>query len=113
MSVPLKPHTFTLYTESPTTDANNVITGYTASAGVSASGCAQWLSPQAAYDAFAREVTNGWAFYLDPTSTNKSNCEVGGKITFDGRTYAIEKVQINEQGLLTDHIAIYAVEDRH
>ena len=113
MSVPIKPHTFTLYTETPTTDGNNVITGYTASAGVSASGCAQWLSPQAAYDAFAREVTNGWAFYLDPTSTNKTNSTVGGKITFDGRTYAIEKVQINEQGLLTDHIAIYAVEDRH
>ena len=113
MSVPLKPHTFTLYTETPTTDGNNVITGYTASAGVSASGCAQWLSPQAAYDAFAREVTNGWAFYLDPISTNKTNSTVGGKITFDGRTYAIEKVQILEQGLLTDHIAIYAVEDRH
>lgn len=113
MSVPIKPHTFTLYTETPTTDANNVITGYTASVGVSASGCAQWLSPSAAYDAFAREVTNGWAFYLDPTSTNKTNSTVGGKITFDGRTYAIEKVQINEQGLLTDHIAIYAVEERH
>jgi hypothetical protein len=113
MSVPVKPHTFTLYTETPTTDANNVIIGYTASAGVSATGCAQWLSPSASYDAFAREVTNGWAFYLDPTSTNKTNSTVGGKIAFNSRTYAIEKVQINEQGLPTDHIAIYAVEERH
>jgi hypothetical protein len=113
MSIFYKPHTFTLYTESPTTDANNVITGYTASAGVATTGQAQWLSPSASYDAFAREVTNGWAFYLDPTSTNKTNSTVGGKITFNSRTYAIEKVQINEQGLPTDHIAIYAVEERH
>jgi len=113
VSVPIRPHTFTLYTETPTLDGNNVIIGYTASAGVSATGCAQWLSPQASYDAFAREVTNGWAFYLDPTSTNKTNCEVGGKVLFNGKYYAIEKVQINEQGLPTDHIAIYAVEERH
>ena len=113
MSVPLKPHTFTLYTESAVLDANNVVVQYALSNGVSASGCAQWLSPQAAYDAFAREVTNGWAFYLDPTSTNKSNCEVGGKVGYDGRFFAIEKVQINEQGLLTDHMALYAVEERH
>jgi len=113
VSIFYKPHTFTLYTETPTLDGNNVIIGYSPSAGVSTKGQAQWLSPQAAYDAFAREVTNGWAFYLDPTSTNKTNSTVGGKITFDGRTYAIEKVQINEQGLPTDHIALYAVEERH
>jgi hypothetical protein len=113
VSVPIRPHTFTLYTESPSLDANNVITGYTASVGISATGCAQWLSPQAAYDAFAREVTNGWAFYLDPTSTNKTNSTVGGKVGYDGKYFAIEKVQINEQGLPTDHIALFAVEERH
>lgn len=113
MSVPIRPHTFSLYTEVAVLDSNNVIVQYALSNGVSATGCAQWLSPQAAYDAFAREVTNGWAFYLDPTSTNKSNCEVGGKVGYDGKYFAIEKVQINEQGLPTDHIALYAVEERH
>lgn len=113
MSVFYKPHTLTLYTEAPTTDGNNVITGYTASVGVATTGQAQWLSPQAAYDAFAREVTDGFAFYLDPTTTNKSNCEVGGLVGYDGRLFAIEKVQINEQNLPTDHIALYAVEQRH
>lgn len=113
MSVPIKPHTFTLYTETQVLDGNNVIVGYNQSVGVSTSGCAQWLSPSAAYDAFAREVTNGFAFYLDPTSTNKTNCTVGGKVGYDGKYYAIEKVQINEQGLPTDHIALYAVEERH
>jgi len=113
MSIFYKPHTFTLYTEVAVLDSNNVIVQYALSNGVSAKGQAQWLSPQAAYDAFAREVTNGWAFYLNPTSTNKSNCEVGGKVGYDGKYFAIEKVQINEQGLPTDHIALYAVEERH
>ncbi len=113
MSVFYKPHTLLLYTQLKVVDANNVITSYTPTLGATVKGHAQWLSPQAAYDAFAREVTDGYAFYLDPTTTNKSNCEVGGLVGYDGRLFAIEKVQINEQNLPTDHIALYAVEQRH
>jgi len=76
-------------------------------------GCAQHLSPSASYDAFAREVNNGFAFYLDPSDMNKSVTQVGGTIEYNGDLYAIEKVQTNEQGIATDHIAVYAVQVRH
>ena len=44
---------------------------------------------------------------------NKSVTQVGGTIEYNGDLYAIEKVQTNEQGIATDHIAVYAVQVRH
>jgi hypothetical protein len=47
------------------------------------------------------------------TDLNRSTFEVGGTIEWVGDLYAIEKVQTNEQGLATDHIAVYAVGVKH
>jgi hypothetical protein len=114
MSVPLKPHTFRIFLQEARIVANQVIQGYDPlEPGQSVRGCAQQLSPSASYDAFAREVNNGFAFYLDPTDINKSVTQVGGTIEYNGDLYAIEKVQTNEQGIATDHIAVYAVQVRH
>jgi hypothetical protein len=44
---------------------------------------------------------------------NRSTFEVGGTIEWIGDLYAIEKVQINEHGIGSDHIAVYAVLNKH
>jgi hypothetical protein len=44
---------------------------------------------------------------------NRSTFEVGGTIEWTGDLYAIEKVQINEHGIGSDHIAVYAVLNKH
>lgn len=115
MSVPIKPHNFRLFNQSPNFDyTNNVIEGFSPDTpGYYTRGCGQQLSPSASYDAFGREVTNGFAFYLDPTDLNKSNSNVGGTIEWNGNLFSIEKIQTNEQGLNTDHIVIFAIQHRH
>lgn len=114
MSVPIKPHYFRLFTQSPTTDVNHVVDGFQPSSpGLLVRGCAQQVSPNASYDIFGREVTDGFAFYFDATIDNIVNSEVGGRIEWDGNPYAIEKVQTNYQNLPSDHIAVYAVKTIH
>ncbi len=114
MSVPFKPHQFRVFAVSARLGANNVVEGFAPDTpGIYISGCAQQMSPNAAYDIFARDVTNGFAFYVDVTDLNRSTFEVGGTIEWVGDLYAIEKVQTNEQGLATDHIAVYAVGVKH
>ena len=111
MSVPIKPHTFRLFTQTPTTDANNVVDGFQPSSpGLLVAGCAQQLTPSESYDVFGREVTNGFAFYYDANVANITNSEVGGRIEWEGNHFAIEKVQANYQNIATDHVATYAVQ---
>ena len=108
--IPIKPHSFRLFTQSPTLDQNQVVDGFQPSSpGLLVRGCAQQLTPADAYDVFGKDVTNGFAFYYDSTIENIANSEVGGRIVWEGNPYAIEKVQVNIQNIATDHVATYAI----
>ena len=114
MSVPFKPHQFTVFSTSARIGANNVVEGFAPdSPGIYIRGNAQQMSPSAAYDIFGRDVTNGFSFFVDVNQLNRSTLEVGGTISWNGDLYAIEKVQINEHGIGSDHIAVYAVGVKH
>lgn len=114
MSVPIKPHQFRIFSQSPRIATDNVVEGFSPDTpGILVRGCAQQLSPNASYDAFGREVSNGMAFYVDITQINLSTLEVGGTIEWNGNLHMIEKVQTNEQNIATDHIAVYAVQARY
>lgn len=114
MSVPFKPHTFRVFSTSARIGANNVVEGFSPDTpGIYIRGNAQQMSPGAAYDIFGRDVTNGFSFFVDVNDLNRSTFEVGGTIEWIGDLYAIEKVQINEHGIGSDHIAVYAVLNKH
>ena len=112
--VHFKPHEFRVFSQSARIDSGNVVEGFSPDVpGILIRGCGQQLTPSASYDVFGREVSNGFAFYADPTQLNLSTFEVGGTIEWNGVLHLIEKVQTNQQGIATDHIAIYAVQSRH
>lgn len=114
MSLPFKPHRFRFFLQSPRLNADRVIEGYDPlDPGVELEGCGQQVMPGQSYDIFGREIDNGMAFYVDVTNLARSVIKVGGTIEFDGNLIFIEKVQINEQGLPSDHIAVYGVMARH
>lgn len=106
--VRIKSNTFTITPVTPVIDGTTKLTtGWADGTPITVKGNAQQLSPSQSFDSFGESVDNGWAFYLD--TGNESSCMVGGKVTFGGITYAIQKVQVNNQGLPTDHIALYAM----
>jgi hypothetical protein len=114
MALPFKPHTFRIFGQSARLNATNVVEGFAPDTpGILVRGCAQQLSPSVAYDAFGRDVSNGWSFFVDIDMDTLSATEVGGTIEYNGDVYAIEKVQTNNQMLASDHTVIYAVQVKH
>ena len=112
--VPFKPHSFRIFSESARQDANKVIEGFNPDLpGVWVKGCSQALSPSSSYDVFGRDVTDGFAFYVDISDTTLSALEVGGFIVWEGEIYTIETIQTNVQGILTDHTAIFGIKVRY
>ncbi len=112
--VPFKPHSFRIFSSSARLDANRVIEGFNADLpGTFVRGNAQALSPKMSYDAFGRDVTDGYAFYVDISDTTLSALEVGGFIVWEGEIYTIEEIQTNQHGIITDHTAIYGIKVRY